>query len=170
MRPQETRTIKPEEAGQPLEKHPMLTEDEDQPPYLGIVPSDMLLITNVSLSPLDFTTLYRARTQFQSEIAKYLASNPTDAARIKFKTLVMVYESINGTAPRCLQDLIILYTPARLLRSSTSARLAVPRTKGRKGSRFWLRRGGTTSPSHSDLLNLSLCLKRVLKLTSPMIS
>ncbi|XP_018617897.1 izumo sperm-egg fusion protein 1 [Scleropages formosus] len=33
---------------------------------------------------IDFTTLYRARTQFQSEIAKYLASNPTDEEEVFF--------------------------------------------------------------------------------------
>ncbi|KPP67037.1 hypothetical protein Z043_114415 [Scleropages formosus] len=54
------------------------------------------------------------------------------AAWIKSETLVMAYKSINRTAPRYLQDLIICYTPTRVLRSSTSACLVVPRTKGPK--------------------------------------
>ncbi|KPP72238.1 hypothetical protein Z043_108777 [Scleropages formosus] len=54
------------------------------------------------------------------------------AARIKVKTLVMVYKSINGIAPSYLQDLIIHYTPTKLLHFSTSACFVIPHTKGPK--------------------------------------
>ena len=47
-------------------------------------------------------------------------------ARIKFKTLVLAYQAIKGSAPAYIQQLIRPYTPARPLRSATSGRLAPP--------------------------------------------
>ena len=47
-------------------------------------------------------------------------------ARIKFKTLVLAYQAIKGSAPAYIQQFIRPYTPARPLRSATSGRLAPP--------------------------------------------
>ena len=47
-------------------------------------------------------------------------------ARIKFKTLVLAYQAIKGSAPAYIQQLIRPYTPARPLRSATSGCLAPP--------------------------------------------
>ena len=49
-------------------------------------------------------------------------------AHIKFKTLVLVYQAIKGSAPAYIQQLIRPYTPPRPLRSATSGRLASPVT------------------------------------------
>ena len=46
-------------------------------------------------------------------------------ARIKFKTLVLTYQVVKGSAPAYIQQLIRPYTPARPLRSATSGRLAI---------------------------------------------
>ena len=47
--------------------------------------------------------------------------------RIKFKTLVLSYQAVKGSAAAYIQRLIRPYTPARPLRSVTSGRLAPPR-------------------------------------------
>ena len=47
-------------------------------------------------------------------------------ARIKFKTLVLAYQAIKGSAPAYIQQLIRPYTPTRPLRSATSGLLAPP--------------------------------------------
>ena len=47
-------------------------------------------------------------------------------ASIKFKTLVLAYQAIKGSAPAYIQQLIRPYTPSRPLRSATSGRLAPP--------------------------------------------
>ena len=44
--------------------------------------------------------------------------------RIKFKTLVLAYQAVKGSAPAYIQKLIRPYAPARPLRSATSGRLA----------------------------------------------
>ncbi|KAJ8399422.1 hypothetical protein AAFF_G00411340, partial [Aldrovandia affinis] len=47
-------------------------------------------------------------------------------ARIKFKTLVLAYQAVKGSAPTYLLKIFKPYTPARPLRSATSGRLAPP--------------------------------------------
>ena len=47
-------------------------------------------------------------------------------ACIKFKTLVLAYQAIKGSAPAYIQQLIRPYTPARPLRSTTSGCLPPP--------------------------------------------
>ncbi|XP_064198071.1 uncharacterized protein LOC135258535 [Anguilla rostrata] len=47
-------------------------------------------------------------------------------ARIKFKTLVLAYQAVKGSAPAYLQKIFKPYMPARSLRSATSGRLAPP--------------------------------------------
>ena len=42
-------------------------------------------------------------------------------ARIKFKMMVLAYKAVDGTAPAYLQALLKPHTPARSLRSTTSA-------------------------------------------------
>ena len=48
--------------------------------------------------------------------------------RIKFKTLVIIYKTLNNLAPRYLEDLIDPYTPSRTLRSSHQSYIRVPFT------------------------------------------
>ncbi|KAK0145530.1 hypothetical protein N1851_015555 [Merluccius polli] len=48
------------------------------------------------------------------------------AARIRFKTMVLTYKAVNGTAPTYLQALVRSHGPARALRATTSARQLVP--------------------------------------------
>ena len=50
-------------------------------------------------------------------------------ARIDFKTLILTYKAIHGTAPAYLCSLVTAYTPARSLRSSRSCILQQPRYK-----------------------------------------
>jgi len=47
-------------------------------------------------------------------------------ARIRFKTLVLAYKAVSGTAPTYLQTLVRPHAPARALCSTTSARRLVP--------------------------------------------
>ncbi|KAJ8405308.1 hypothetical protein AAFF_G00322990, partial [Aldrovandia affinis] len=47
-------------------------------------------------------------------------------ACIKFKTLVLAYQAVKGSAPTYLLKIFKPYTPARSLRSATSGRLAPP--------------------------------------------
>ena len=55
-------------------------------------------------------------------------------ARIRFKMMVLAYKAVNGTAPAYLQTLVKPHTPARSLRSTTSAgRLVPPSIRARKG-------------------------------------
>ena len=54
-------------------------------------------------------------------------------ARIRFKTLVLAYRAVNGTAPTYLQAMVKPYTPARPLRSAASRRLVAPTLKGPSG-------------------------------------
>jgi hypothetical protein len=48
--------------------------------------------------------------------------------RIKFKTLIIIYKTLNGMAPSYLSDLIVPYTPSRTLRSSHENMLYIPFT------------------------------------------
>lgn len=48
--------------------------------------------------------------------------------RIDFKILLFVYKALSGLAPQYISDLIIPYSPARVLRSSDQRRLKVPRS------------------------------------------
>ncbi|KAJ8016190.1 hypothetical protein DPEC_G00004620 [Dallia pectoralis] len=47
-------------------------------------------------------------------------------ARIHYKTMVLAYGAVRGTAPSYIQSLIKPYTPTRALRSATSGLLVVP--------------------------------------------
>ena len=55
------------------------------------------------------------------------------AAHIRFKTLVLAYRAVKGSAPSYLQPLVKPYTPARALRSATSGRLLPPSLRGPGG-------------------------------------
>ena len=46
--------------------------------------------------------------------------------RIDYKILFLVHSCMNGTAPKCLRELIPRYLPVRHLRSSTQSRLRIP--------------------------------------------
>ena len=69
-------------------------------------------------------------------------------ARIKFKTLVLAYQTVKGSATAYIQQLIGPYTPARPLRSTTSGRLAPPAVTPAHPvhdcSLFWPHDGGMT--------------------------
>ena len=55
-------------------------------------------------------------------------------AHIKFKTMVLAYKAVDGTAPAYLQALLKPHTPARSLRSNTSAgHLEQPSLRASKG-------------------------------------
>ena len=54
-------------------------------------------------------------------------------ARIDFKILLLVYKALNGLAPQYIRDMLIIYEPARLLRSTGSGLLTVPRCNSRAG-------------------------------------
>ncbi|XP_068569107.1 uncharacterized protein [Cebidichthys violaceus] len=61
-------------------------------------------------------------------------------ARIQFKTLVLEYRAVKGTAPSYLQATVKTHTPARPLLSAASGRLAAPslRGPGSRWTRSWL--------------------------------
>ena len=80
---------------------------------------------------------------------------------IKYKTACMCYNSITGSAPSYLSELLQLYSPSRSLRSSSDTRILKLRLFNRKthGFRFspvLVLISRTTSPKMSDTLNLSL--------------
>ena len=55
-------------------------------------------------------------------------------ACIRFKMMVLAYKAVDGTAPAYLQELLKPHTPARSLRSTTSAgRLVPPSLRASKG-------------------------------------
>ena len=56
-------------------------------------------------------------------------------ARIQFKVLVHTYNSLHGTAPKYLSDLIKHYIPTRSLRSENQLKLVETRSKSRYGDR-----------------------------------
>ena len=58
------------------------------------------------------------------------------AARIKFKSLMLAYKVLNGTAPIYLNALAKAYVPTRSLRSSKDCRLAVPTPRSRQSRSF----------------------------------
>ncbi len=62
----------------------------------------------------------------------------TVAARIQFKTLMLAYRTITGSAPTYFHSLLRIYIPSRSLRSASERRLVVPS-----------QRGSNHSPEHS---------------------
>ena len=73
--------------------------------------------------------LRRSRYDSTSEAYRTLHWLPCDE-RIKFKVVCNVYKCLNGDAPDYLKNLLILYEPSRLLRSSSdTSKLIVPQTK-----------------------------------------
>ena len=48
------------------------------------------------------------------------------AARIRFKTLVLTYRAMNGSAPAYIQEMVKPYTPTLSLRSASAKLLAAP--------------------------------------------
>ncbi len=54
------------------------------------------------------------------------------AARIKFKTLMLVYRTTTGSAPAYFHSLTTIYIPSRSLRSASERRLVVPSQRGSK--------------------------------------
>ena len=89
---------------------------------------------------------------------------------IKYKTACMCYNSITGSAPSYLSELLQLYSPSRSPRSSSDARILKIQHFNRKTHSFrsfsysnlhiWnpisIFISGTTSPNKSDTLILSL--------------
>ena len=61
--------------------------------------------------------------------------------RVKFKILLLVYHSVHGSAPQYNTALINTYTPSRLLRSSDSGLLTVPKCKTKWGERAFIHAG-----------------------------
>ena len=49
--------------------------------------------------------------------------------RIIFKILLVTYKILHGFAPACLNELLLNFTPHRLLRSSSLNLLSIPKTK-----------------------------------------
>ncbi len=64
----------------------------------------------------------------------HLSSSPCTgyqwAARIKFKTLMLAYRTITGSAPSYFHSLLRIYIPSRSLRSASERRLVVPSQRG----------------------------------------
>ncbi len=54
------------------------------------------------------------------------------AARIQFKTLMLVYRTTTGSAPTYFHLLLRIYIPSRSLRSASERRLVVPSQRGSK--------------------------------------
>ncbi len=54
------------------------------------------------------------------------------ASRIKFKTLMLVHKTAQGSAPTYFHSLITIYIPSRSLRSVSEGRLVVPSQRGSK--------------------------------------
>uniref|UniRef100_A0AAY4AM17 Reverse transcriptase domain-containing protein n=2 Tax=Denticeps clupeoides TaxID=299321 RepID=A0AAY4AM17_9TELE len=52
------------------------------------------------------------------------------AARIEFKSLMLAYRAVNGTAPAYINTLLPRYTPTRSLRSANERRLKIPSSRG----------------------------------------
>ena len=79
--------------------------------------------------------------------------------RIKYKTARMCYNSITGSAPSYLSELLQLYSPSRSLRSSSDTRPQTPTLQLQNSwlslSPFSVLISGTTSPKISDTLILS---------------
>ena len=78
---------------------------------------------------------------------------------IRFKTLVLTFRAVNGTAPDYIQSLVQPYNPTRHLLSSSDNRLVVPPFKS-ACSQFKLfsclaPNGGINSPPPSDILTVS---------------
>ena len=48
--------------------------------------------------------------------------------RVAFKVLLLAYKGLNGLAPKCISDMLVRYTPCRVLRSSDRHLLNVPKT------------------------------------------
>ena len=53
-------------------------------------------------------------------------------ARIDCKVALLCSKCLNNSAPAYIKDLIVPYTPARMLRSSTSNLLSTPRVSSKK--------------------------------------
>ncbi len=54
------------------------------------------------------------------------------AARIQFKTLMLAYRTITGSAPTYFHSLLRIYIPSRSLRTASEWRLVVPSQRGSK--------------------------------------
>jgi hypothetical protein len=50
--------------------------------------------------------------------------------RSKYKILVYAYKTLNGTAPRYLEELVVPYQPTRSLRSESESLITVPKMQG----------------------------------------
>ena len=72
--------------------------------------------------------------------------------RVIFKILLLVFQSLNGTAPSYIEELIQPYQPARQLRSTNTGLLSVPRTQHSWGNRAFSAAG----PSLWNAIPLSL--------------
>ena len=53
-------------------------------------------------------------------------------ARIDYKVALLSFKCLNNNAPAHIKDLIVPYTPARMLRSSSSNLLSTPRVSSKK--------------------------------------
>ncbi|KAI5085549.1 hypothetical protein C0J45_23119, partial [Silurus meridionalis] len=54
--------------------------------------------------------------------------------RIDFKVLLLVYKSLNGLGPKYMTDMLTEYKPNKLLRSSGSGQLEIPRVHSKRGA------------------------------------
>ena len=53
-------------------------------------------------------------------------------ARIDYKVALLCFKCLNNNAPAYIKDLIVPYTPARMLRSSSTNSLSTPRVSSKK--------------------------------------
>ncbi len=77
------------------------------------------------------TTDLRRTQKSPCHTSLYLHALPV-AARIKFKTLMLVYRTATGLAPTYFHSLMTIYISSRSLRSASEWRLVVPSQRGTK--------------------------------------
>ena len=88
------------------------------------------LLQNCAARLLTFTK----KTTHISPVLRSLHWLPIEK-RVAFKILLLVYHTLNKSAPTYLQSILSPYVPARTLRSSTSNNLKIPRVKHSWGER-----------------------------------
>ena len=72
-------------------------------------------------------------------------------ARIDYKVALLCFKCLNNKAPAYIKDLIVPYTPARMLRSSSSNLLSTPRVSSKKyGERAFTFSGPQIWNSHPE--------------------
>ena len=87
-------------------------------------------------------------------------------ARIDFKILLLTFKALHNQAPDYIKDLLVVYKPGRLLRSSSHKLLVIPPTKSKNGDRLlqvaapklW-----NSMPSSIRLASSLTCFKSLVK-------